>query len=94
MAFDWLQHVADSGVAVLQTLPAVEKAIRESPLQLNPRVEGQEVLVPVPQCAPPLRCSPLHCLMPRLVCSLIPHCVSADAANFTECDVGNVLRLL
>ena len=43
--------LADSGAGVLQTLLAVEKAIRESPLQLNPRVDGQEVLVPVPQCA-------------------------------------------
>lgn len=32
-----------------QTLPNIEKAIRESPLQLNPKMEGEEVLVPVPR---------------------------------------------
>ena len=37
----------------MQTLPAIAKAIRESALQLNPRVEGQEVLVPVPRWRPP-----------------------------------------
>lgn len=36
----------------MQTLPAIAKAIRESALQLNPRVEGQEVLVPVPRWRP------------------------------------------
>ncbi|CAL8467186.1 g6722 [Coccomyxa elongata] len=35
-----------------QTLPNMEKAIRESPLQLNPKIEGQEVLVPVPRPTP------------------------------------------
>ncbi|KAK9916955.1 hypothetical protein WJX75_009186 [Coccomyxa subellipsoidea] len=34
---------------VPQTLQNIEKAIRESPLQLNPKLEGQEVLVPVPR---------------------------------------------
>jgi ribosome recycling factor len=34
---------------LLQTLQNIEKAIRESPLQLNPKLEGQEVLVPVPR---------------------------------------------
>ena len=43
--------MADSGCGALQTLLAVEKAIRESPMQLSPRLEGQELLVPVPQCA-------------------------------------------
>lgn len=33
----------------VQTLPAVEKAIREGPLGLNPYTEGGEVLVPVPK---------------------------------------------
>ena len=44
--------MSDSGCGALQTLLAVEKAIRESPMRLNPRLEGQELLVPVPQCAP------------------------------------------
>ncbi|PSC69617.1 ribosome recycling factor [Micractinium conductrix] len=30
-------------------VPAVVKAIAESPLKLNPRAEGQEVLVPIPR---------------------------------------------
>lgn len=32
-----------------QTVDAISAAIRESPLQLNPRVEGQEMLVPIPR---------------------------------------------
>mmetsp|Transcript_5589 Transcript_5589/g.15993 ORF Transcript_5589/g.15993 Transcript_5589/m.15993 type:complete len:331 (-) Transcript_5589:1259-2251(-) len=32
-----------------ETTAAVEKAIRASPLGLNPRVEGQEILIPVPK---------------------------------------------
>jgi ribosome recycling factor len=31
-----------------QLQPAAEKAVRDSPLCLNPRSEGQEILVPVP----------------------------------------------
>ena len=45
--------VTTMGEPRLQTLPAIAKAIRESALQLNPRVEGQEVLVPVPRWRPP-----------------------------------------
>ncbi len=37
--------------SMMQTLSNIEKAIRESPLQLNPKIEGQEVLVPVPRRA-------------------------------------------
>ena len=37
--------------SMMQTLLNIEKAIRESPLQLNPKIEGQEVLVPVPRRA-------------------------------------------
>ena len=37
----------------LQTLPAIQKAILGSNLQLNPRIEGQEILVPVPRCGSP-----------------------------------------
>ncbi|KAL6766297.1 hypothetical protein ACKKBG_A35465 [Auxenochlorella protothecoides x Auxenochlorella symbiontica] len=33
-----------------QTLHSVENAIRDSPLGLNPRVEGQDLLIPVPRC--------------------------------------------
>lgn len=48
------QHVATSthplGVRGPQTLPAVEKAIASSPLGLNPRIDGQDVLIPVPRC--------------------------------------------
>uniref|UniRef100_A0A1D1ZPB5 Ribosome-recycling factor, chloroplastic n=3 Tax=Auxenochlorella protothecoides TaxID=3075 RepID=A0A1D1ZPB5_AUXPR len=32
-----------------QTLHSVENAIRDSPLGLNPRVEGQDLLIPVPR---------------------------------------------
>ncbi|CAL5225288.1 g8087 [Coccomyxa viridis] len=32
-----------------QALPLIEKAIRDSPMKLNPRMEGQEILVPVPR---------------------------------------------
>lgn len=34
-----------------QALPLIEKAVRDSPLKLNPRKEGQEILVPVPRQA-------------------------------------------
>lgn len=33
----------------VQTMDAIQKAIRESPLQLNPKAEGQEILVPIPR---------------------------------------------
>jgi hypothetical protein len=36
--------------AGLQTLPAVEKAIAASPLGLNPRIDGHDILIPVPRC--------------------------------------------
>ncbi|CAK0736031.1 hypothetical protein CVIRNUC_000680 [Coccomyxa viridis] len=32
-----------------QALKLIEKAVRESPLKLNPRLEGQELLIPVPK---------------------------------------------
>ena len=35
-----------------QTRDSVESAIRNSPLQLNPVVEGEEILVRVPRCRP------------------------------------------
>ena len=38
------------------SIDPLQKAIRESPLGLNPRAEGQEVLVPIPRCAA-LRCA-------------------------------------
>lgn len=34
----------------VQTMDAIQSAIRESPLQLNPKAEGQEILVPIPRC--------------------------------------------
>jgi ribosome recycling factor len=34
---------------IRQVVPALAKAIQDSKLQLNPRIEGQEVLVPVPR---------------------------------------------
>lgn len=45
---------------LLQTVQNIEKAIRESPLQLNPRIEGEEVLVPVPRSAPSAMLHPLQ----------------------------------
>ena len=41
-----LQHIA---TPLSQTIVGVEKAIRSSPLGLNPRIEGQEILIPVPR---------------------------------------------
>ena len=47
----WLECVpwshSDPATCMCQMLSAIEKAIRDSALQLNPRVEAQEVLVPV-----------------------------------------------
>jgi hypothetical protein len=36
------------------TTASVLEAIRSSPLQLSPRLEGGEIIVNVPECAPPL----------------------------------------
>ncbi len=36
---------------VPQNVASIETAIRESPMQLNPRKEGAEVLVNIPRCA-------------------------------------------
>lgn len=33
----------------MQSVEAVSTAITTSPLQLNPRIEGQEILVPIPR---------------------------------------------
>lgn len=35
----------------MQMQKSVAAAIADSALKLNPRVEGQEILVPVPECA-------------------------------------------
>ena len=45
-----------------QTLPAVEKAIASSPLGLNPRISGQEILIPVPRCVSQPQWSHRHLL--------------------------------
>ena len=34
-------------------VPLIEKALRTSALKLNPRSEGQELVVPVPRCSLP-----------------------------------------
>jgi ribosome recycling factor len=57
-----LQHVATAtmrgprtiGVTVFDKglTASVVEAIRASPLQLTPRQEGGDILVPVPECAP------------------------------------------
>lgn len=56
-----LSHVATVVLKSTRTLsvtvydkamaPEVLAAIRESPLQLHPREEGGQILVPVPECA-------------------------------------------
>jgi hypothetical protein len=55
-------------LGLLQTLLSIEKAIRESPLHLNPRIDGEEILVPVPRSGPCVR--PLCCFEPSLFCGL------------------------
>jgi hypothetical protein len=54
--------------ARLQTLPAVEKAIASSPLGLNPRIDGQEILIPVPRCVSQSQWSHKPCLVSLLSC--------------------------
>lgn len=45
-------HLLTISVFDPSTVAAVEKALRDGPMQLNPRSEGQEVLVPVPKPTP------------------------------------------
>ena len=42
-------QVSQLSTAQLQTVPAIEKAITSSSLNLNPRIDGQELVVPVPR---------------------------------------------
>ena len=37
----------------MQSVAGITKAIGDSPLQLSPRQEGAEVIVPVPKCVSP-----------------------------------------
>lgn len=44
-----LLKLSQLSAAYVQTVPAIEKAITSSSLNLNPRTDGQELVVPVPR---------------------------------------------
>ena len=61
---------------------AVVEAVRQSPLQLHPRQEGGDVLVPVPECVPSILATIAR---PQACESVLAHvgCVLADWATFS-----------